>query len=278
LLKRQAAKFICVSEFMKAQAIAKGFPSGKTVVHYTGIDLRVFSADEAVSRSPVVLFVGRLVPKKGCEYLIRAMARVQEAMPEARLVVIGDGLLRREMEMQAASSLRSCEFLGEQKPEAVREWMNRAMVFGAPSVTATSGDAEGFGIVFAEAQAMGLPVVSFANGGIPEAVADEQTGFLVREKDHQALAAKILLVLGNRGLWMRMSQAGPVRAKRLFDIRTQAAGLENIYDAAISEWGGSSGVERHARLDERGGESREMAAAAGQRTESARAMALSRGK
>lgn len=277
LLKARAARFICVSEFMKAQAIAKGFPSDKTVVHYTGIDLQAFSASSIVSRSPVVLFVGRLVPKKGCEYLIRAMARVQERMPEARLVVIGDGPLRQQMELQAASALKNYQFLGEQKAEVVREWMSRAMVFGAPSVTAESGDAEGFGMVFAEAQAMGLPVVSFANGGIPEAVADEQTGFLVREKDDQALAAKILLLLGNRELWMRMSQAGPVRAKRLFDIRTQATSLENLYDTVLMEWNGTSGVQRHRRPDERGDERREMAATAG-RGESSGALALSRGK
>jgi glycosyltransferase involved in cell wall biosynthesis len=278
LLKAQAAKFICVSEFMRAQAIAKGFPSEKMVVHYTGIDLQVFSASPTISRSSVVLFVGRLVPKKGCEYLIRAMACVQKTMPEARLVVIGDGPLRQQLELQAASALKNYQFLGEQKAEAVREWMNRAMVFGAPSVTAESGDAEGFGMVFAEAQAMGLPVVSFANGGIPEAVADEQTGFLVREKDDQALAAKILLLLSNRELWTRMSQAGPVRAKRLFDIRTQATSLENVYKTVLSEWNRSSGVQRHGRLDESGNESREIAATAGQRTESRSALALSRGK
>ena len=222
LLKTQAARFICVSEFIRKQAIAKGFPAEKIIVHYTGIDLDTFHVRPTVSRSPVVGFVGRLVPKKGCEYLIRAMARVQEVIPEARLVVIGDGPLRESLELQAASLLRNCQFLGEQKPAEVRDWMNRAMVFSAPSVVAENGDAEGFGMVFAEAQAMGLPVASFASGGIPEAVADEQSGFLVAERDDEALAARLLLLLRDRELWAAMSEAGQARARQLFDIRTQA--------------------------------------------------------
>ena len=86
--------------------------------------------------------------------------------------------------------LRTINFWGSRSPAVVKNWMNRAMVFCTPSLTAESGDAEGFGMVFAEAQAMGLPVVSFASGGIPEVVADRQTGFLVRERDWQSLADK----------------------------------------------------------------------------------------
>jgi colanic acid/amylovoran biosynthesis glycosyltransferase len=241
LLKAQATRFICVSEFIRERAIAKGFPADKMVVHYTGIDVEVFRAQSIVQRSPVVLFVGRLVFKKGCEYLIRAMARVQQVRPEARLVVIGDGPLREQLECRAAALLKNFEFLGEQDPDVVRNWMNQAMVFSTPSVVAESGDTEGFGMVFAEAQAMGLPVASFASGGIPEAIADQQTGFLVKERDDEALATKLLLLLNDSDLWARMSQAGQSRARLLFNIRKQAAILENIYDGVLSEWGSKTG-------------------------------------
>jgi colanic acid/amylovoran biosynthesis glycosyltransferase len=178
-------------------------------------------------------FVGRLVPKKGCQYLIRAMAEVQKVIPDAALVVIGDGPLRKELELQGAAVLKKIEFLGVRGPSVVRDWMNRAALFSTPSVVAESGDAEGFGMVFAEAQAMGLPVVSFASGGIPEVVADKQTGFLVPECDWQALASRLLLLLGNRTLWTRFSVAGRLRARSLFDVRRQAAALEGIYEDAL---------------------------------------------
>jgi colanic acid/amylovoran biosynthesis glycosyltransferase len=234
-LKRFAAKVLCVSNFIRDRVIEKGFPPKKTIVHYTGVDTDLFRPDRTVSRLPFVLFVGRLVAKKGCEYLIRAMSRVQEALPDVQLVVIGEGPLRPELERQAATALKSYQFLGAQNPTVVRNWMNRAMVFCAPSLTAPTGDAEGFGMVFAEAQAMGLPIVSFASGGIPEAVADGQTGFLVRERDWKALADRLLILLSDEELWLRFSDAGQIRIRTRFDVWKQASVLESIYDSVLAE-------------------------------------------
>lgn len=248
LLQLHAARFICVSEFIRQQAIAKGFPAEKTLVHYTGIDIAFFNPRQTTHRNPVILFVGRLVPKKGCEYLIRAMARVQEVIPEAELVIIGDGPLRPKLERQASSALKTFRFLGPQEPLVVKDWMNRAMVFSMPSVVADSGDAEGFGMVFAEAQAMGLPVVSFASGGIPEVVAQDRTGFLVAERDCDALSNKLLLLLQDNGLWNHLSHAGQDNTRRLFDIRKQAAALEDIYESTQLDWNGAvTGRKRMAQ-------------------------------
>jgi glycosyltransferase involved in cell wall biosynthesis len=234
---------------MRRQALEKGFPPEHTLVHYTGIDVDFFSPDPCVRRLSVVLFVGRLVPKKGCKYLIRAMADIQETVPDAKLVVIGDGRLRNELEQQAATSVRNFLFLGVQDAVAVRTWMNRATVFCTPSVTAETGDAEGFGMVFAEAQAMGLPVVSFASGGIPEAVADGQTGFLVDERDWKALSNRMLLLLRNQELWTRFSRAGQIRARSMFNIRKQSMVLENIYKQVLEEWNsGSRTVDAHTSV------------------------------
>jgi glycosyltransferase involved in cell wall biosynthesis len=235
LLKSDAVRFICISKFIRQQALAKGFPAEKTVVHYTGIDTDFFCPDPTIPRLPIVLFVGRLVPNKGCEYLIRAVTRVQEVMPEIKLVVIGHGAQREQLEQQAAACLRNFEFLGAQPPALVRNWMNRAKVFSSPSLV-TAIDQEGFGMVFAEAQAMGLPVVSCPVGGIPEAVAHEQTGFLVPERDSEALAAKLLLLFQNQDLRTKFSEAGQARVDKLFNIRKQAALLENIYEGTLTEW------------------------------------------
>ncbi len=235
LLKRSAARFLCVSEFIRQRAIEKGFPAEKMIVHYTGVDTDLFCPNPELSRLPIVLFVGRLVQKKGCEYLIRAMARAQETLPGVRLVVIGDGPLRSTLEKQAAEVLKSFQFLGMQDPAVVRNWMNRAMVFSTPSLTAESGDAEGFGMVFAEAQAMGLPVVGFASGGVPEAVAHEQTGFLAPERDWESLSEKIAALLSNQELWRRFSEAGQARVRARFDLWKQTAALENIYERVLEE-------------------------------------------
>lgn len=232
-LKREARLFIAVSRFIQKKLLEQGFPSDKLVQHYIGVDLETFRLDQKVVREPVVLFVGRLVEKKGCEYLIRAMSKVQSVRPEVELTIIGDGPLRPDLERLAGELLCRYRFLGLQSPESVQAWMNRAQVFSVPSITAKSGDAEAFGIVFAEAQAMGLPVVTYDTGGVAEAVAHGETGFLAAERDWGTLAEYILRLLKDEILWQQFSQKGQERVRTLFNLRRQACTLEDIYSSVL---------------------------------------------
>lgn len=229
VLKQDARLFIAVSNFIKGKLIERGFPTNKVIVHYIGINTRLFQLDPAVQRRPVVLFVGRLIENKGCEYLIQAMSKVQAVMPEVELVVIGDGLLLPRLQQLAEAKLRRYQFLGVQPSEVVRIWMNQAKIFCVPSITINSGASEAFGLVFAEAQAMGLPVVSFATGGISEVVADGETGLLTTERDWEGLSANILRLLGNQELWQKFSQKARERVSNLFDLQKQTQVLENLY-------------------------------------------------
>jgi colanic acid/amylovoran biosynthesis glycosyltransferase len=226
--------FICVSRFIRDQAIERGYPPEKLWVHSIGIDINMFKTVESGERQPIVVFVGRLVEKKGCTHLIGAMRSVQQAMPSARLVVIGDGPLRQKLEMQAARTLSGgYTFMGAQSPDVVHSWLRKAQVFCVPSITAGNGDREGLGIVFCEAQAMGLPVASFASGGIPEAVMHGETGFLSAEKDEIGLAQNICRLMKDRELWAEMSAGGQQRMKQHFNLRLQTAMLESQYDQVV---------------------------------------------
>jgi glycosyltransferase involved in cell wall biosynthesis len=182
-----------------------------------------------------VLFTGRLAEKKGCEYLIRAMAKVEETGSESELVIIGDGPLRGDLERLAAGCLRRYRFLGFQPPEAVKHWMNRAQVFGAPSLRARSGDAEGYPNAFAEAHAMGLPIVSFNADGVREAVAHGQTGFLAPERDSDALARYLQLLLTSKDLCSRMSAAARQYVCQDFNLAKQTKQLEDIYGQVLQK-------------------------------------------
>ena len=228
-LKQKVDKFIAVSEFIKSKLVAKGFAANKILVHYTGINRDNFRPDPTVERKPMVLFVGRLTEKKGCEYLIKAMAKVQAAIADVELVIIGDGYLRDSLEKLAESTLNRYRFLGLQPGSVVRSWMNQAQVFCVPSIQSKTGDTEGFGMVFAEAQSMGLPVVSFASGGIPEAIADGETGFLAEEKDWLTLAEYITHLLKNKTLRQEFSLKGRARVEEKFDLAKQNKALEEIY-------------------------------------------------
>lgn len=232
-LMREAILFIAVSRFIKSKLLDQGFSPDKIRVHYIGIDVEMFRADASIMRDRTILFVGRLVEKKGCEYLIHAMNNVQAEFPDAELVIVGDGPLRSSLESLASEKLQRFRFVGWQSPEQVRGWMNRAIILCGPSITSGSGDTEGFGLVFAEAQAMGLPVVAFDSGGISEVVDNGRTGILAPEGDADGLASGIIRLLENDSLWKEFSQNARERVCSHFDLQKQTRKLEELYTEVL---------------------------------------------
>ena len=234
-LGEYAAKLICVSKFIRDRALEAGFPEEKLCVHHIGIDRRLFSPSEKAGLASNVLFVGRLVEKKGCEYLLRAMQQVQQEQPECELTIIGDGPLRPSLEALAKQLEVRCEFRGTQPTAVVREALAAAKVFCVPSVTAANGDSEGLPTVLAEAQAMGIPVVSTTHGGIPEIIVNGVNGLLVPERDADSMAAALVLLLGDEQRWRQFHHAAIRTVEQDFDLQDQTAQLENIYSDMIGE-------------------------------------------
>ena len=222
-------RVIAVSNFMAQVALERGCPPAKLVQHYIGIDVEKFTLAKRESSQPSILFVGRLVEKKGCTYLLQAMSRLKPRFPELQLTIVGDGDLRAELQREAVARELDVRFTGTLGADRIREELSRCWLFAAPSVTAASGDTEGLGMVFLEAQALATPVVSFRSGGVVEAVEDGVTGLLCAERDLDQLAENIALLLENSGLRHDMGQRGRQRVLRQFDIRKQCASLERIY-------------------------------------------------
>lgn len=233
-LWHRASMFICVSDFIRRKAIELGFPKEKLRLHYIGVDRRQFVPGDENRRRGLILFVGRLVEKKGCEYLIRAMASIQTSRPDAELIVIGDGPLRNSLEALAHAQRIRCHFLGPQPSERIQYWLRRARVFCAPSVTAATGDSEGLGMVFAEALATGTPVASFSHGGIPEIVRHRETGLLAPERNYSSLACHILQLLNDDFLWGMCSRNGITSVRDHFDLENQTQVLEHLYEEVLS--------------------------------------------
>jgi glycosyltransferase involved in cell wall biosynthesis len=237
-LKRDTQLFIAVSQFIKHKLIQQGFPAHKVVHHYHGVDVHQFCPNPGMPREPVVLFVGRLTEKKGCQYLIEAMSRLQSTLApmssHTKLVCIGDGPQRPQLEALAANKLRHYQFLGQQPAETVAHWMNRAQLLAAPSVTTSQGDTEGLPNVVLEAQAMGLPVLSTTHAGIPEAVIHGQTGFLAPERDVAQLAAYARQLLSDTQLWQAFSHNGRAHVQAHFNRASQTRALETLYEAILA--------------------------------------------
>jgi glycosyltransferase involved in cell wall biosynthesis len=184
-----------------------------------------------------VLFVGRLVEKKGCEVLIRAMHRVQLRIPDVVLTIVGDGPLRASLEALAGSLGIRCRFTGAAPAALVRQLLRQTAVACVPSQTAQNGDSEGLPIIVLEAQSMGVPVVSTFHAGIPEAVVHGQTGLLAAEGDCEALAENLMLLLESEKLRAEYGARGAQRIAECFDLKSQTRCLEEIYAEVLRRAG-----------------------------------------
>ncbi|MEM7562858.1 MAG: glycosyltransferase [Pseudomonadota bacterium] len=220
---------IAVSQFIATEALERGCPENKLHQHYIGIDLQKFEQAKAESDIPSILFVGRLVEKKGCTYLLQAMHKLKSRFPQLRLTIVGDGDLAASLQQEARERELNVEFVGTESAAQIRSRLARSWLFVAPSITAQNGDAEGLGMVFLEAQALSTPVVSFRSGGLVEAVVENETALLSDEKDVAGLADNIAQLLENDSQRHHMGRLGRARVEQHFDVRKQCAELEKIY-------------------------------------------------
>ncbi len=233
-LMNAGALFLTVSDALRDKAIAQGYPAERTHTHYSGVDLERFRPGESAPEPGLILHVGRLVEKKGTSVLISAFAALAEAVPEARLAIVGDGPRRAKLERQCATLGLGARvhFHGARTRDQVAALMRRAWLLAVPSVTARDGDSEGLPTALVEAAACGLPAVGTRHSGIPEAILDGQSGFIVPERDVEALATALLSILGDADLRRRMGQCARSLAEQKFDASRQNRLLEDRYDSA----------------------------------------------
>jgi colanic acid/amylovoran biosynthesis glycosyltransferase len=228
-----ADRVLCVSDFLGDKLREAGCPPEKVQTLYTGVDITRFVPTDAPPEPAQVLFVGRLAAKKGVIHLLRAMSEVQQAVPDAEVVIAGDGDLRAPLEAEAAARGLRARFLGVQTPAQVNALMQRATVVCGPSVVDARGNAEGLPFTFLEAQACGCPVVVSTSGGTGEGVADGETGFLFAPGDEVALARHLIAVLTDPERRARMSRAARQRMVERFNLERQTRVLERIYDGVV---------------------------------------------
>lgn len=182
---------------------------------------------------PTILFVGRLVERKGVAHLIAALAGLQTA--GARLVVVGDGPERPRLESLAHETgvAGRVEFRGRVPDAELRRAYAEADVVALPAVHDARGDTEGLGVVLLEAMQYGVPVVASRAGGIVDIVEHDATGLLVPAGDAAALVTALDRVLGDPGLARRLGEAGRRRVVERFDWDAIVARYEAVYRGAV---------------------------------------------
>jgi len=227
--------FLALSGVMRSQLIDMGCDARKIVVHALGVNPRLFPAprpNPADPRAPLrILTIGRMVPKKGMEYALRAVAPLLRERPGIAYTVLGDGPLRLSLERLAAELgvAQRVQMPGwKLRPEIVRALAETDILL-APSITAESGDQEGTPVAIMEAMTSGIPVVSTLHAGIPEVVDDGISGYLVAERDVAGLASALRRLADDPTLRARMGQAGRRIIEERHDIDKLNDGLLAIY-------------------------------------------------
>lgn len=234
-----AAGVIVPSRFLADRLRALGAPQDRLHVTPCGVDPSEFAAPCRGENR--ILAVGRLVDKKAPHITIRAFAKARRTLPQITLEMIGDGPLRGMCEQTAAEyGVRDAvEFHGTCSPAFVRARLANATIFVQHSVEDAQGDTEGLPVGILEAMAARQPVVSTWHAGIPEAVADGETGILVPEHDVDGMAEAMIALLRDPDRAARMGEAGRARVLAHFThdhtarrLRT-IMGLESLEDRKL---------------------------------------------
>jgi colanic acid/amylovoran biosynthesis glycosyltransferase len=231
--------FLPVCDFFRQKLIRLGCPADKIMVLPSGIDCRVFPVIPrrlAPGDGVRIVTVGRCVEKKGMEYAIRAVAKLVKDVSRVEYSIVGDGPLRKSLEqlIGALGMGASIKVLGWKRQDEVVEILKTAHIMLAPSVTAADGDQEGIPNALKEAMAMGLPVVSTRHAGIPELVDDGVSGYLVPERDVEALVATLRRLIAQWERWPAMGRAGRDRVEDRYDASPLNDRLIEIYRQTLA--------------------------------------------
>jgi glycosyltransferase involved in cell wall biosynthesis len=232
-------QYIAVSEANRRYLIEdKGLPAQKIVVIHNGCDVRRFDVRNVDTRSlraslgfaardPMLVVVGRLEPQKGHRILLDALPVVQREFPAVRLVCVGEGALREQLEARVTSLGLgdSVRFVGRQAD--VPAWLALADIVVLPSFY------EGLPLAAIEALAAGRAMVATDVDGTPEIVVAEETGLLVPPGDPGSLAVAISRLLREPGLRAQLAEAGRARVIERFNEVRQVARTEALYEVAL---------------------------------------------
>lgn len=234
-LSDYASAFFTCSEYLRRKAVSHGFPLDKTFCHYNAVNIcaDLEQARHCRQKLQSMAFVGRLIEIKGIRNLLLMHDIVRASVPEAQLEIVGDGPLRPLVE-EAARRTGGIIYHGSLPKKDAIEVVARARLLALPSVEMPNGQAEAFGLVLAEAQAHGVPVITSGLGGTIEALQPGITGFVVDPHDISGMANTAIRLLLDDTLQNSMSRAAESWANQMFSVRDARFRLCRIYDDATS--------------------------------------------
>jgi colanic acid/amylovoran biosynthesis glycosyltransferase len=230
--------FLPISERWENRLVELGCGENKILVHHMGIDCGKLSFNMSKSgngKHVRILTIARLVEKKGVEYGIRAVTELSRKYNNIEYNIVGDGPLRDNYTclIQESNMSDKINLLGSKVQQQVYNLIATSHIFLCPSVTSTDGDQEGIPVALMETMMAGLPIVSTRHSGIPELVQDGVSGFLVPERDVDALAEKLIYLIEHPEIWSEMGRAGRAFVEANYDINKLNDRLVEIYQELL---------------------------------------------
>lgn len=222
------------SEFMRQRLLSLGAKEEQISLIPMGVDLGRFICRERDGRQGLplrVISVGRLVEEKGHSYLIKAVSELLDAGFAIQLNIIGDGPLRKELNAQIAHTghAASIQLAGSKTSDEILVELHKADVFCLTGVVAESGGEEGQGVVFAEAQATGLPVIGASVGGIAESMACGESGLLCVPGDVGSIKKAIMFFIENPIEVQEFTRRGRIFVEEKFSLEKMLDRFEQTY-------------------------------------------------
>lgn len=231
-------RFLAVSQDLADKLIRLGADEKKVFVFRRGVfcpkTIREKNADRA--NTPIILMAGRLVEKKGFAFAIRALGKLKKEGLSFQVRLLGEGPLLEDLQTIAKEAALSerIAFEGHVEQSALFAAMEEADILCVPSVTSQKGDTEGIPNVLKEGYARALPAAVTRHGGIPEITDDGVTGFISEERDIDALANHLRILITEDTRRLEMGIAARAKMLNEFDMPKRIERLERHYDEVIA--------------------------------------------
>lgn len=231
-----ASTILPVSTDMFQQLQNLGAAPEKMLLNPYGPNPNLFNFQDIAANTPIFLTVGRFTAKKAPHLTIQAFARVVASVPEAKMVMLGDGELWEESKNLAKSlGVFDCiDFAGPNKPEQIAAAHHQARAFVQHSVRAADGDSEGTPVAILEAMKSGLPIIATRHAGIKDTVLEGETGFLVNEGDWEGMAEAMLRLAKDATLAAEMGKRGNARVEAHYTMEQHIERLAGAIQSAIN--------------------------------------------
>ena len=233
LYKLPFKKIITVSNVIK-EILNKqyGIPSNKIYVVYNGVDLDLIdSVEDTDVDVNSIIFVGRLIPHKHVDDLIKAISLIVKDIPDVKLKIIGNGIAKDKLkklvkELKLEDNVKFFGKLDEYK-DVIKE-IKKSELLVLPSTR------EGFGMVLVEANACYKPVIAYKSGGVVEVIDNNYNGFLVEERNIHELSEKIKYLLKNKDIAKEMGKYGRKKVEKMFVWDKVVKEIEKVYKTCIN--------------------------------------------